>query len=126
MQISPPVETFLAQPEMALMSLFGRMRSFTEGAGFSDTLPIVWQCSDESQSIKKSLFGYVYDCPVFNLGRVGAPLGTRTQDPPAMTRETGGAPGSPSIRRLFTTTSGWTPGSRRRCTVWPEATCGTG
>jgi hypothetical protein len=72
MPISPPVETFLAQPEMGLMELFGRMRSFTDDSKFEGTLPVVWQCSDESQKIKKSLFGYVYDCPVFNLGRVGA------------------------------------------------------
>ncbi len=72
MPISPPVETLLNQPPMQLMDLFGRMRSLTDEAGFSGTLPIVWQCSDESQKIKKSLFGYVYDCPVFNLGRVGA------------------------------------------------------
>ena len=72
MPISPPHENFLDQPPMPLMSLFGRMRSLTDAAGFSGTLPVVWQCSDESQKIKKSLFGYVYDCPVFNLGRVGA------------------------------------------------------
>ena len=72
MPISPPFESLLDQPSMALMPLFGRMRSLTDGAGFSGTLPVVWQCSDESQKIKKSLFGYVYDCPVFNLGRVGA------------------------------------------------------
>ncbi len=72
MPISPPVETLLDQPPMELMGLFGRMRSFTDSSGFSGTLPVVWQCSDESQKIKKSLFGYVYDCPVFNLGRVGA------------------------------------------------------
>ena len=72
MPISPPVENLLDQPSTELMTLFGRMRSLTEEAGFSGTLPVVWQCSDESQKIKKSLFGYVYDCPVFNLGRVGA------------------------------------------------------
>lgn len=72
MPISPPVESLLAQPSMGLMELFGRMRSLTDNAGFSGSLPVVWQCSDESQMIKKSLFGYVYDCPVFNLGRVGA------------------------------------------------------
>jgi hypothetical protein len=72
MPISPPVETFLDQPPMGLMDLFGRMRSFTDDHNFSGTLPVVWQCSDESQKIKKSLFGYVCDCPVFNLGRVGA------------------------------------------------------
>lgn len=72
MPISPPQESLLAQTPMQLMPLFGRMRGLTDAAGFSGTLPIVWQCSDESQKIKKSLFGYVYDCPVFNLGRVGA------------------------------------------------------
>lgn len=72
MPISPPFEDLLEQPAFELMSLFGRMRSLTDAAGFSGTLPVVWQCSDESQKIKKSLFGYVYDCPVFNLGRVGA------------------------------------------------------
>lgn len=72
MPISPPIETLLDQPPMELMDLFGRMRSLTAEARFEGALPIVWQCSDESQSIKKSLFGYVYDCPTFNLGRVGA------------------------------------------------------
>ena len=72
MPISPPAEAFLTQPPMELMALFGRMRSLTDAAGFTGTLPVVWQCSDESQKIKKSLFGYVYDCPVFNLGRVGS------------------------------------------------------
>ncbi len=72
MPISPPVESLLDQPPMELMDLFGRMRSFTDEAGFTGTLPIVWQCSDESQMIKKSLFGYVYNCPAFNLGRVGS------------------------------------------------------
>jgi hypothetical protein len=72
MPISPPIETLLAQPPLELMDLFGKMRSLTDEASFDGTLPIVWQCSDESQKIKKSLFGYVYDCPVFNLGRVGA------------------------------------------------------
>jgi hypothetical protein len=50
------------------------MRSLSYSAGFSGTLPALWQCSDESQAIKKALFGYVFDCPVFNLGRVGALL----------------------------------------------------
>lgn len=72
MPISPPLEVLLDQPPMELMDLFGRMRSMTDKADFTGTLPVVWQCSDESQKIKKSLFGYVYDCPVFNLGRVGA------------------------------------------------------
>ena len=72
MPISPPIETLLEQPPMELMDLFGRMRSLTSEASFEGELPMVWQCSDESQSIKKSLFGYVYDCPAFNLGRVGA------------------------------------------------------
>ena len=72
MPISPPIETLLEQSPMELMDLFGRMRSLTSEANFEGELPVVWQCSDESQSIKKSLFGYVYDCPAFNLGRVGA------------------------------------------------------
>jgi len=72
MPISPPSEAFLAQQPMELMTLFGHMRTMTDSAKFSGALPVVWQCSDESQKIKKSLFGYVYDCPVFNLGRVGA------------------------------------------------------
>ncbi|MDH3998619.1 MAG: hypothetical protein OET90_07245 [Desulfuromonadales bacterium] len=72
MPISPPVAAMLDQPDVALMELFGRMRSLTDEANFSGVLPVVWQCSDESQKIKNSLFGYVYDCPVFNLGRVGA------------------------------------------------------
>jgi hypothetical protein len=72
MPISPPLENLLDQQPLELMELFGRMRSLTDDAGFSGTLPVVWQCSDESQKIKKSLLGYVYDCPVFNLGRVGA------------------------------------------------------
>ena len=74
MPIAPPSEILLDQPAMELMELFGRMRSLTEQVGFRGTLPAVWQCSDESQGNKKSLFGYVYDCPVFNLGRVGALL----------------------------------------------------
>jgi hypothetical protein len=74
MPIRPPSEESLAQPPLELMELFGRMRSLTDAQGFSGTLPAIWQCSDESQMIKKSLFGYVYDCPVFNLGRVGALL----------------------------------------------------
>ena len=74
MPIAPPCETLLDQPAMALMDLFGRMRAMTDGIGFQGTLPAVWQCSDETQGIKKALFGYVYDCPVFNLGRVGALL----------------------------------------------------
>jgi len=56
------------------MELYGRLRSLTDEAAFSGTLPAIWQCSDESQAIKKSLFGYVYNCPAFNLGRVGALL----------------------------------------------------
>ncbi|MBW2504653.1 MAG: hypothetical protein JRE16_08805 [Deltaproteobacteria bacterium] len=72
MLVQPPEPALFDQPPWKLMDLFGRMRSFTDQAGFSGTLPVVWQCSDESQQIKKSLLGYVYDCPVFNLGRVGA------------------------------------------------------
>jgi hypothetical protein len=74
MPIAPPPEELLDQPSMELMDLFGRMRSLTDDGGFGGTLPALWQCSDESQGIKKALFGYVYNCPVFNLGRVGALL----------------------------------------------------
>ena len=74
MPIAPPPEEFLDQPEMELMDLFGRMRSFTDGAGFSGVLPAIWKCSDESQGIKKALYGYFFSCPGFNLGRVGALL----------------------------------------------------
>ena len=74
MPIAPPPESFLDQTPMDLMELYGRMRSLTDQAGFEGTLPAIWQCSDESQSIKKALFGYVYNCPTFNLGRVGALL----------------------------------------------------
>jgi len=74
MPISPPDESLLDLPDMELMELYGRMRSLTDKAGFSATLPAIWQCSDESQSIKKALFGYVYDYPSFNLGRVGSLL----------------------------------------------------
>lgn len=74
MQITPPSEKLLAQPDMELMDMLGRMRSLTDSLQFSGTLPAVWQCSDETQMIKKALFGYVFDCPVFNLGRVGALL----------------------------------------------------
>lgn len=72
MPLSPPDAAFLDQPPLELMDLFGRMRSLADSAGFTGTLPALWQCSDESQGIKKALFGYVFDCPVFNLGRVGA------------------------------------------------------
>ncbi len=72
MPIRPPSEALLDGPDMELMDIFGRMRSLALDKGFADTLPAVWQCSDESQGIKKALFGYVFDCPVFNLGRVGA------------------------------------------------------
>jgi len=74
MPIAPPLESLLDQPPMDLMELYGRMRSLTDQAGFTGTLPAIWQCSDESQSIKKALFGYIYNCPTFNLGRVGALL----------------------------------------------------
>lgn len=74
MPVPPPSEEMLYQPEMAPMELFGRMRSLATDAGFVGILPAIWQCSDESQGIKKALFGYVFDCPVFNLGRVGALL----------------------------------------------------
>lgn len=74
MPIAPPAESLLDLPPMNLMELYGRMRHLTDNAGFSGTLPAIWQCSDESQSIKKALLGYVYNCPTFNLGRVGALL----------------------------------------------------
>ena len=74
MPIAPPAESLLDQTPMDLMELYGRMRNLTDKAGFSGTLPAIWQCSDESQSIKKALFGYIYNCPTFNLGRVGALL----------------------------------------------------
>ncbi len=74
MPFSPPPEELLDQPEMPPMELFGRMRSLIDSARFSGVLPALWQCSDESQGIKKALYGYVFDCPVFNLGRVGALL----------------------------------------------------
>ncbi|PLY01302.1 MAG: hypothetical protein C0624_10720 [Desulfuromonas sp.] len=74
MPISPPAEQLLELPEMNLMELYGRLRSLTDAAGFSGTLPAIWQCSDESQAIKKALFGYAYNSPSFNLGRVGALL----------------------------------------------------
>lgn len=74
MPIAPPAETLLERKPMNLMELYGRMRGLTDEAGFSGTLPAIWQCSDESQSIKKALLGYVYNCPTFNLGRVGALL----------------------------------------------------
>ncbi len=74
MPITPPSESFLDQAPMDLMELYGRMRGLTDQAGFRGTLPAIWQCSDESQSIKKALFGYVNNCPTFNLGRVGALL----------------------------------------------------
>lgn len=74
MPIAPPAEALLDLPAMSLMDLYGRVRSLTDDAGFSGVLPAIWQCSDESQSIKKALFGYVYNCPSFNLGRVGGLL----------------------------------------------------
>lgn len=74
MPIAPPAESLLAQPAMELMDLFGRMRTLTDQHSFSGVLPAVWQCSDETQMIKKALFGYVFNCPTFNLGRVGALL----------------------------------------------------
>ena len=72
MLISPPDEKLLDLPSMNLMQLFGQMRSITNEAGFTGTLPAIWQCSDESQAIKKALFGYVYNCPPINLGQTGA------------------------------------------------------
>ncbi|MDT8441679.1 MAG: hypothetical protein RQ723_08455 [Desulfuromonadales bacterium] len=74
MPLAPPPEDLLDQSPMELMQLFGRLRGFADHARFRGTLPAIWQCSDESQSIKKALFGYVFNCPSFNLGRVGALL----------------------------------------------------
>ncbi|WP_432822558.1 hypothetical protein [Trichloromonas sp.] len=74
MPIAPPSEVLLDNPAMELMDLFGRMRSLADAHNFQGTLPAVWQCSDESQGIKQALFGYAFDCPTFNLGRVGALL----------------------------------------------------
>lgn len=74
MQLTPPDEKLLNLPSMDLMDLYGRMRSLTDEADFEGTLPAIWQCSDESQAIKKALFGYVYNCPPLNLGQIGALL----------------------------------------------------
>lgn len=74
MPIAPPAESLLDNPAVELMDLFGRMRSLADAHHFHGVLPAVWQCSDETQGIKKALFGYAFDCPVFNLGRVGALL----------------------------------------------------
>lgn len=74
MPIQPPSDALFAQPAMEPMELFGRMRALTIDRSFSGTLPVIWQCSDESQGIKRALFGYTFDCPSFNLGRVGALL----------------------------------------------------
>lgn len=74
MPIHPPSDDLFAQPVMDPMELFGRMRGLTMTRGFTGTLPVIWQCSDESQGIKRALFGYAFDCPSFNLGRVGALL----------------------------------------------------
>ncbi|MBN2888896.1 MAG: hypothetical protein JXO49_06090, partial [Deltaproteobacteria bacterium] len=70
--ISPPSAQLLDQPAMAVLELYGRMFSLTRQKGFKAIQPAMWQCSDESQGIKRALFGYVYNWPVFNLGRVGA------------------------------------------------------
>lgn len=83
MPIAPPAESLLNQTPMNLMELYGRMRNLTDQAGFNGTLPAIWQCSDESQAIKKALFGYIYDCPTFNLGRVGALLDPARLQPAA-------------------------------------------
>ena len=74
MPLMPPAEELLAREPFSPMDLFGRMRSYTAERRFRGTLPAVWQCSDESQEIKKALLGYLFDCPAFNLGRVGALL----------------------------------------------------
>ncbi|OQY17461.1 MAG: hypothetical protein B6I36_08935 [Desulfobacteraceae bacterium 4572_35.1] len=70
--ISPPDVRLLDQPSLSVMDLYGRMFAYTSAKKFVGIQPAMWQCSDESQGIKRSLFGYVYNCPVFNLGRVGA------------------------------------------------------
>lgn len=74
MPIAPPAQTLMELPAIGLMEIFGRMRNLTDKAGFNGTLPAIWQCSDESQAIKKALFGYVYNYPPFNLGLVGSLL----------------------------------------------------
>lgn len=72
--IAPPDVRLLDKPPMPVLDLYGRMRAYTRSKNFVGVQPAMWQCSDESQGIKRSLFGYVYNCPVFNLGRVGALL----------------------------------------------------
>ena len=72
--IAPPDVRLLDQPAVPVLDVYGRMRAYTRSKNFTGIQPVMWQCSDESQGIKRSLFGYVYNCPVFNLGRVGALL----------------------------------------------------
>lgn len=79
--ISPPDPHLLDQPEMSVLDLYGRMVSFTRSKNFERVQPAMWQCSDESQGIKRALFGYVYDWPVFNLGRVGALIDEQRLNP---------------------------------------------
>lgn len=79
--ISPPDPHLLDQPEMSVLDLYGRMVSFTRSQNFECVQPAMWQCSDESQGIKRALFGYVYNWPVFNLGRVGALIDEQRLNP---------------------------------------------
>lgn len=83
MRVTPPPSSLLDLPPQNPMELFGRMCALTRSWGYRDVLPIVWQCSDESQGIKKALFGYIYDTPVFNLGRVGAIVDPTRLEPAA-------------------------------------------
>lgn len=72
MPLTTPSFEIMNRQQMNLMDLYGKLYTYSQNHRFQNTQPIIWQCSDESQGIKKSLFGYVFDCPVFNLGRVGA------------------------------------------------------
>lgn len=67
-----PSPSIMAQSQINLMDLFGKIYNITQSYHFEKMQPAIWQCSDESQGIKKALLGYVFDCPVFNLGQVGA------------------------------------------------------
>jgi len=72
MPLTTPSPEIMNQKPMHLMDMFGKLYSYADKHEYKFTQPAIWQCSDESQGIKKSLFGYVFDCPVFNLGQVGA------------------------------------------------------
>lgn len=76
MPVSPPNASLMAQIQINMMDLFGKLYTISQSNNFTGTQPAIWQCSDESQGIKKALFGYVFDCPVFNLGNVGAIVNT--------------------------------------------------